>query len=56
MTAFVFGVWTLQIYAATRRIVTNIALIAFGATMIGLMLMTTGVILWVLISVVREKA
>jgi len=56
MTAFVFGVWTLQIYAATRRIVTNIALIAFGATMVGLMLMTTAVILWVVISVVREKS
>lgn len=55
MTAFFFGVWTLQIYAATRRIVTNIALIAFGATMIGLMLITTAVILWVVISVIREK-
>ena len=39
----------------TRGISTNVALIALGATMVGLMLMTTAVILWVLISVVREK-
>jgi len=54
--ALVFWVWTLQIFAATREISTNIALIALGATTVGVMLMTTSIILWVLVSVVREKA
>ena len=54
LVALFFWVWTLQIFASTRQIVTNIALIALGATIVGLMLLTTGVILWVLISVVRE--
>jgi glycosyltransferase involved in cell wall biosynthesis len=54
LVALFFWVWTLQIFASTRQIVTNIALIALGATLVGLMLLTTAVILWVLISVVRE--
>jgi glycosyltransferase involved in cell wall biosynthesis len=54
LLALFFWVWTLQIFASTRQIVTNIALIALSATMVGLMLLTTAVILWVLVSVVRE--
>ena len=54
LVALFFWLWTLQIFASTRQIVTNIALIALGATLVGLMLLTTAVILWVLISVVRE--
>lgn len=53
--ALVFWVWTFQMYAATNRVITNIALIALGTTLVGLMLMTTAMILWVLITVVREK-
>ena len=54
LVALFFWVWTLQIFASTRQIVTNIALIALGATLVGLMLLTTAIILWVLVSVVRE--
>jgi glycosyltransferase involved in cell wall biosynthesis len=54
LTAIAFWVWTFQIFAATRQVVTNIALVAIGATIVGLMLLTTAVILWVLVSVVRE--
>jgi len=54
LVALIFWVWTLHIFASTRQIVTNIVLIALGATLVGLMLLTTAVILWVLISVVRE--
>jgi len=53
--ALFFWVWTLHVFSISRSIETNITLIALGATMVGLMLMTTGLILWVLISVVREK-
>lgn len=54
LTAIFFWVWTLQILATRHQIVTNIALVAVGATVVGLILLTTAVILWVLISVVRE--
>ena len=54
--ALFFWLWALQIFRVSRTISTNITLIALSATMVGLMLMTTSIILWVLISVVREKA
>jgi glycosyltransferase involved in cell wall biosynthesis len=54
LTAIAFWMWAFQIFAATRQVVTNIALVAIGATIVGLMLLTTAVILWVLVSVVRE--
>ena len=54
LTAIAFWVWTLQIFAATRQVVTNIALVAIGATIVGLMLLTTAVILWVIVSLIRE--
>jgi len=52
--AIIFWIWTFQIFAETRQVVTNVALVAIGATLVGLMLLTTAVILWVLVSVVRE--
>jgi glycosyltransferase involved in cell wall biosynthesis len=54
LVALFFWIWTLQIFASTRQVVTNITLIALGSTIVGLILLTTAVILWVLISVVRE--
>jgi len=54
--AAVFWAMTLNFFASTRTISTNVVLVALSATVVGLMLMTTGVILWVLISVVREKS
>jgi len=51
-----FWVWTLQIFTATRQVVTNIVLIALGATIIGLIMLITAIILWVLVSMVREGA
>jgi hypothetical protein len=54
--ALSFWVWTLQIFADTRVISTNLVLIAVGASTVGLMLMTTSIMLWVIVSVVREKS
>jgi glycosyltransferase involved in cell wall biosynthesis len=51
----IFWVMTLKIFSVTRMISTNIALIALGTTLVGLILMTTAIILWTLISVIREK-
>ena len=56
LVATAFWIWTLQIFAATRQIITNIALVAIGAAIVGLMLLTTAIILWILVSVIREKA
>ncbi|MBO3842745.1 MAG: glycosyltransferase family 2 protein [Candidatus Brockarchaeota archaeon] len=55
LVALFFWLWSLQIFAATRQLSTNIVLIAIVATMVGLMLLTTAVLLWVLIAVIREK-
>ena len=55
VVAVFFWVWTLQSFAATRQVITNVALIAIGATIVGLMLLTTSIILWVLVSVIRER-
>ncbi|MCQ5363274.1 MAG: glycosyltransferase family 2 protein [Candidatus Methanomethylicia archaeon] len=54
VSAAVFWVWTFQIFATTRQILTNIALLAIGTTLFGLILLSTAVMLWVLVSVVRE--
>lgn len=54
--SLIFWIWTIQNFAATRQVITNVTLIAIGATMVGLMLLTTAVILWVLVSVVRETS
>jgi len=53
--AGVFWALTLRAFATTKTISTNVTLIALSATFVGLMLMTTAIILWVMISVVREK-
>jgi glycosyltransferase involved in cell wall biosynthesis len=55
LVAVFFWVWTMQIFTATRQISTNIALVAIGATIVGLVLLTTSIILWVIVSIVREK-
>ena len=51
----VFWFWTLETFVQTRAIITNVVLIAVATTMVGLMLMTTAVIIWVMVSVVRER-
>ncbi|RLI23522.1 glycosyltransferase family 2 protein [Candidatus Bathyarchaeota archaeon] len=53
LIAVTFWVWALQIFSTTRQLVTNIALIAIGASIIGLVLLTTAMILWVLISLLE---
>ncbi|MGC8935697.1 MAG: glycosyltransferase family 2 protein, partial [Thermoproteota archaeon] len=54
LVAMFFWIWTLQTFAATRQVITNVTLVAIGATLVGLILFTTSVILWVLVSVIRE--
>jgi len=50
-----FIIWTLQEFTETRRIITNISLIAIGSTIFGTLLTMTSVLLYSLVSVVRER-
>jgi len=55
VVATIFWIWTLQLFAAKGQVVTNVALIAIGATIVGLIFLTTAMILWVLVSLIRES-
>ena len=55
VVALVFAWWDLTLYVGTHRVVTNIALVAVAMGLIGLILMAVAVMLWVLISVIRER-
>lgn len=49
-----FILWTIQNYVEEHKIITNIALIGIGATVIGVVLLITAILLYTLVSVVRE--
>ena len=51
---FVFMLWTFQIYAVEKEIITNVALISIGSLMIGIVFLLTSILLYSLVSVVRE--
>ena len=50
-----FTIWTLQLFAETREIVTNVALVGVGCLIFGVMLMMSAIILFSVVSVIREK-
>lgn len=50
-----FTIWTIQIFTETRQIITNITLIGIGTTLIGVILIVTAILLFSLVSVVRER-
>jgi presenilin-like A22 family membrane protease len=50
-----FSWWTLSIYLVEKRIVTNLLIISVTTGIFGVFLLFMGVLLFVLISVVREK-
>jgi len=50
-----FWVWTIRRFTILRELSTNITLIALSTTLVGLMLMTTAIILWAMISIIREN-
>ena len=55
MIGLFFIVWTIQEFTNTREIITNLALIGMGSTLLGVMLLITSIILYSLVSVVRER-
>lgn len=50
-----FWYWTLSIFSSSGKVITNVTLIAVASTIVGLILMAVAVLLWVLISVIRER-
>lgn len=50
-----FIIWALQIFSESRQILTNITLIGFGSSMVGVMLIMTSITLYSLVSIVREQ-
>jgi len=50
-----FVLWTLQSFSETRQIITNISLIGIGSVILGTMLSMTSIMLYSLVSVVRER-
>ena len=51
-----FLFWTIQLFAESGRIITNISLIGIGGIVIGIVLLVTATILYSIINVVREKS
>jgi len=50
-----FTIWTLQLFSETREIMTNVALIGVGSLIFGIMLTMSAIILFSVVSVIREK-
>jgi hypothetical protein len=49
-----FTVWTIQEYAMSGDIITNIAIIAIGCVIVGVVLLLCAILLYSLVSIVRE--
>ena len=50
-----FIAWTIQIYSVEQSIITNISLIGIGCIVLGTVLLMTSVILFSIVTVVKEK-
>jgi glycosyltransferase involved in cell wall biosynthesis len=54
-TSFFYGLLTLDYYQTWGRVITNLALISIAAGLIGLLSLFTGIILFTMITVIRER-
>ena len=50
-----FILWTLQGFTDTRQVITNLALLGIGSTILGVMLLMTSIMLFSIVTVVRER-
>ncbi|MGD0423244.1 MAG: hypothetical protein ABSA92_07265 [Candidatus Bathyarchaeia archaeon] len=55
MVAVIFGVQTLDYYTKWGRVITNLALVSIAAGILGFFSFFTGVILFTLITIVRDE-
>jgi len=51
----IFGAWTLHIYSEEKVVMTNMALVGVGGVILGTILLISGMILYSIVNVVREK-
>ena len=51
----IFVAWTIQIYAETQEIITNVSLIGIGSVVLGTILLITAIILFSIVTVVNSK-
>jgi len=50
-----FVIWTLQMYAESRQIVTNVALIGLSSTIFGVLLLITSILLYSIVVLIKER-
>jgi len=50
-----FIIWTIDIFSETRQIITNISMIGIGAIILGIIMLMNAILLYSLVSVVREQ-
>lgn len=55
LVGFLFGLWTLLLYAQEGRVVTNLAMLSLMTTLLGAFSLFTGIILFTVISAIRER-
>jgi len=56
LLSLAFWVLVLEEYSKTQALLTNVALLAIGTMLVGLMLVTTAIILWVMTTLITEQA
>ena len=52
---FVFMLWTFQTYAVEKEVITNVAHIGIGSLVMGIVFLLSAILLYTLVSVVRER-
>jgi glycosyltransferase involved in cell wall biosynthesis len=55
LIGFLFGLWTLILYAQEGSVVTNLALISLATLLLGVFSVFTGIILFTVVTAVRER-
>jgi len=55
VVGLVFGVWKLEIYSEEKVVMTNMTLVGVGGVILGTILLISGMILYSIVNVVREK-
>jgi len=55
LVGFLFGLWTLILYAQEGRVVTNLAMISLMTSLLGVFSLFTGIILFTVVTALREK-
>ncbi len=55
MVGLFFSVWTIQEFTNTREIFLDLSMLAIGGILLGTILMVTAILLYTLVTVVRER-